>query len=122
MSVYRQLGIWAVALRENDLVIGTLELTDDKRRKGLRTLELGYALSPSYWGRGLMSEAVRTALGYVFYVKDVQMVSAYCQPENVRSIQLLESCGFRYEGTLRGMFRRFDGAALDMRCYSILPE
>lgn len=122
MTVYQRIGVWAVALKETDLVIGTLELSHDGRRKGLKTMEIGYALSPAYWGEGLMAEAVRTALCYAFEEKKAQMVSAYCQPKNTRSVHLLESCGFSYEGTLRGMYLRFDGVPLDMNCYSILPN
>ena len=122
MSPYRQMGVWAVALREGDKVVGTLELTDDRRRKGLRAMEIGYALSLDWWGAGLMTEAVRAAARYAFEVKGAQLVTAYCQPGNERSVHLLERCGFAYEGTLRGMYRRFDGEALDMRCYSVRPD
>lgn len=62
-------------------------------------LELGYILSPSVWGRGFASEAVRAVLSTLFTLTGVEMVFARTRPANIASRRVLEKCGFTYAGT-----------------------
>jgi [ribosomal protein S5]-alanine N-acetyltransferase len=57
--------------------------------------ELAFHLHPNYWGSGLMSEACRAALSWVFTELGTEAVEAYVAPQNERSVRLLERLGFR---------------------------
>jgi ribosomal-protein-alanine N-acetyltransferase len=59
---------------------------------------LGYALAESEQGTGLMTEALREAISYVFGVLDFHRVMANYAPTNVRSAKVLDRLGFREEG------------------------
>ena len=59
---------------------------------------LGYQIDHEYEGQGLMSEALRAALHYVFEEQKLHRVAANYRPENVRSGRLLSKLGFRIEG------------------------
>lgn len=61
--------------------------------------EIGYALSPSYWGRGLVPEAVRELLRYGF--EDLGLASIWCghYDFNAKSRRVVEKCGFLYRFT-----------------------
>ncbi|TYJ55153.1 hypothetical protein B9479_004191 [Cryptococcus floricola] len=55
--------------------------------------EVGYDLSPEYWGRGLGRRMVQGALGYAKWA-GVTQVCAFHQPENTASAALLAKIGF----------------------------
>ena len=61
--------------------------------------EIGYALSPEYWGRGLMPEAVKELLRYGF--EELGLCSIWCNhwDQNQKSRRVIEKCGFRYRFT-----------------------
>jgi len=83
---------WAVCLRENPLLIGTIcmwNFSEDGH-----SAELGYELSPDVQGRGIMSEAVGCVLAYAFGTLGLQAVEAYTHPENAPSEKLLHGHGF----------------------------
>ncbi len=58
--------------------------------------EIGYALSPAFWGRGLVPEAVEELLRYGF--EDLRLAAIWCghYDYNARSRRVVEKCGFRY--------------------------
>ena len=57
-------------------------------------LERGYWLGKPYWGRGLMTEAVREALDLAFRVTDAPEIRASAMVGNPASRRVLEKCGF----------------------------
>lgn len=61
--------------------------------------EIGYALSPAFWGRGLMPEAVRELLRYGF--EELGLAAIWCghYDFNDRSRRVVEKCGFLYRFT-----------------------
>ena len=62
--------------------------------------EIGYAILPQYWGKGIGTMAVRLAIGYI-----VQRGKQYCHTtvltKNIRSIRLLDTLGFKFLGEAR---------------------
>lgn len=84
-----------------------------------QTAELGYYIAEEYWGRGIMTEAVKQICAYVFEKSD--MIRIYAEPfaYNTASCRVLEKAGFRYEGTLRSNAVK-NGEVIDMKMYSLL--
>lgn len=66
--------------------------------------ELGYALSPVFWGRGLMPEAVAELLRYAF--EDLNLAAVWCShyADNPQSRRVIEKSGFSFQ---------FDSSILD---------
>ena len=58
-----QLGTVAIVLKENNKMIGTVELHSYEANF---KAELGYTLNPKYWGQGIMTEAVKILCDYAF--------------------------------------------------------
>jgi ribosomal-protein-alanine N-acetyltransferase len=56
--------------------------------------EIGYWLLPSYWGHGFASEAVPAMLEHARGIKGLTQLLARVDAPNVKSIALLERCGF----------------------------
>lgn len=82
-------------------VIGSLGIERYKEEKfpefdGKRCREIGYVLSKSYWGRGLMPEAVRKVIAYLF--EEVGLDAVFCAHylSNHQSARVQEKCGFHH--------------------------
>lgn len=86
-----------------------------------QTAEMGYYIAESYWGRGIMTEAVKKTCEYVFAKSDIIRIYAEPFAYNTASCRVLEKAGFQYEGTLRQNAVK-NGKVLDMRMYSLLKE
>ncbi len=95
----RQSLRWAIALRDDPLVVGTATLFSIDPQ--CRRAEIGYLLSPSHWGRGLMTEALMAVIDWGFDSFGLHRVEADVDPRNQASLRLLERLGFVREGLLR---------------------
>lgn len=109
---------FAFAITVNEKVAGSIGIF----RQGnihRQTAELGYYIAEEYWGRGIMTEAVKQICGYVFDKSD--MIRIYAEPfaYNAASCRVLEKAGFQYEGTLRSNAVK-NGEVIDMKMYSLL--
>lgn len=115
-------GIFGIVHKIDGKLIGTIGVIDDPKRSNPKAEMLGYAMSESYWGKGLMTEAAQAVLRFAFGPMALDLVSAYCYPHNLRSKRVLEKCGFAYEGRLAQSELRFDGALMDEECYVLLKN
>ena len=84
-----------------------------------QTGELGYYIAEEYWGKGIMTEAVKQICAYVFDKSDMIRIFAEPFAYNAASCRVLEKAGFQYEGTLRNNAVK-NGKVIDMRMYSLL--
>lgn len=113
---------WAIVYKENGKVIGSIGYETDCKRPDTNCKELGYAMSEDYWGKGIMTEAAKAVLGHGFEEMELDMVSIYRNPQNIRSGRVIEKCGFVYEGILRKAYKIYDGSIRDVACYSMTKE
>lgn len=84
-----------------------------------QTAELGYYIAEEYWGKGIMTGAVRQICAYVFEKSDIIRIYAEPFAYNAASCRVLEKAGFQYEGTLRSNAVK-NGEVIDMKMYSLL--
>ena len=86
-----------------------------------RTAEMGYYIAEEYWGKGLMTEAVKQVCEHVFEKSDILRIYAEPFAYNTASCRVLEKAGFQCEGTLRKNAVK-NGKVIDMKMYSLLKE
>lgn len=86
-----------------------------------QTAELGYYLAEEYWGKGIMTEAVKQICEYVFRKSDIVRIYAEPFAYNAASCRVLEKAGFQNEGTLRKNAVK-NGKIIDMKMYSLIRE
>ncbi|MDE6220909.1 MAG: GNAT family N-acetyltransferase [Lachnospiraceae bacterium] len=111
---------FAFAITADDKVIGSIGVF----RQGnihRQTAEMGYYIAEAYWGRGIMTEAVRQTCEYVFAQSDIIRIYAEPFADNAASCRVLEKAGFQYEGTLRGNAVK-NGNVIDMKMYALLRK
>lgn len=71
-----------------------------------KSAELGYWLSEEYWGKGIMTAAVRQICREAFERFDLLRIYAEPFAHNQGSRRVLEKAGFTCEGTMRnGVFK-----------------
>lgn len=109
---------FAFAITVEDKVVGSIGVFRQGNIHRL-TAELGYYLAEEYWGRGIMTEAVRQICQYVFEKSDIIRIYAEPFAYNAASCRVLEKAGFQYEGTLRNNAVK-NGKVIDMKMYSLL--
>ena len=113
---------WAIVLKENNKVIGSIKTSPDENRGRYYAKYVSYVLSEDYWGKGYMTEALKRIIKYVFEEVKIDLLSAFCFPHNTRSKCVLERCGFQYETTIKQGRKIYTGQVFDTVCYSILAE
>ena len=89
------------ALEYQGKVIGSLgiELYNEKHFPELddkKCREIGYVLSKDYWGQGLMPEAVREVIRYLFEEVGLDVILCGHFLRNTQSARVQEKCGFRH--------------------------
>jgi ribosomal-protein-alanine N-acetyltransferase len=84
---------WGIFDRQTDALIGTcgFHCWDEAAAQA----EIGFDLSRTYWGQGLMREAVEAALAFGFDAMALSEIRAFSDRANARSIRLLERLGFQ---------------------------
>lgn len=82
-----------------------------------RTAELGYYLSEEYWGRGIMTIAVKQICEKLFSETDILRIFAEPFENNAGSRRVLEKAGFQLEGILKNNALK-NGKVLNMALYS----
>lgn len=84
-----------------------------------QTAELGYYIAEEYWGRGIITRAIKQICEYVFANSDIIRIYAEPFAYNTASCRALEKAGFYCEGTLRANAVK-NGKVVDMKMYSRL--
>jgi RimJ/RimL family protein N-acetyltransferase len=83
--------------------------------------EIGYSLTPSYWGKGYMSEALQSILTFGFKILNLHSIEANVNPENINSIKSLERNGFQKEAYFRENYL-FENKFIDTVTFSLLEK
>lgn len=81
-----------------------------------KTGEIGYWLGEPWWGRGIMTRAVRMVSDHAFARLGLERIEAPVFAWNPASMRVLEKCGYEREATLRrSVFK--DGQLIDCMLY-----
>lgn len=75
-------------------MIGTISL--NHLNEEMKTAEVGYVLNQSYWGQGLMPEALGKIIQASFELFDFNCLWAVYDVRNDQSSKVIKKCGFTY--------------------------
>jgi [ribosomal protein S5]-alanine N-acetyltransferase len=108
---------WVMVSKEENRALGAVHLHSISwsDRRG----DLGFSLAPTHWGRGLMSEAVRSVNEFCFSRLRFIKVCAQNTTDNEACHRLLLGLGFRQEGLLAS-HGFWNDRAHDVRQYGLL--
>lgn len=83
--------------------------------------EIGYWLGEQFWGRGIMTNALKLFTEYAFHNFEINRIYANVFEGNDASKKVLLKAGYKQEATLRkAVFK--NGFFLDQYIYAILKE
>lgn len=92
---------FAIVYKENNKVIGSLGVEPYNLEEKLSEFfdyqgrEIGYVLSKDYWGKGLMPEAVKAVIDYLFNSLNYDFLLCGYYDFNNQSRRVQEKCGFK---------------------------
>ncbi len=80
--------IWGITLKTENKLIGSICFWNicEKQLKA----EIGYELMYNWQGKGIMQEAVKAVIEYGFKEMKLQLIEALPNPNNLKSVNLLE--------------------------------
>jgi RimJ/RimL family protein N-acetyltransferase len=108
----------AVCVKDENKLIGDIGihfLEDDEQT------EIGYTLNPDFQGVGYAKEAVTAVIRYLFKVLGKHRIIASVDPDNEKSIKLLDKIGMRREAYFVKSIK-INGIWSDDCIYAILKE
>ena len=90
---------WVIEWKETHQVIGNISVVqfDDETC----TASIGYCLGEAYWHKGIMTEALRAVIRYLFCEVGVETITACHDTRNVCSGKVMTKCGLQYLETLQ---------------------
>lgn len=90
---------WGVSLSGSSKLIGTggFSELDSQNQSG----EIGCDLVKAYWGKGIMTEALKAVVKFGFESMKLHRIETWIMVENSASIHMIEKLGFQKEGFLR---------------------
>jgi RimJ/RimL family protein N-acetyltransferase len=97
--------------------IGIVLQTDVERISA----EIGYWLGENYWGKGIMTKAVRQMVAYAFDNFPLRKIYAPVFDFNIASQKVLQKAGFEREAILKQAAVK-NGNVLDLHYYSFLAQ
>jgi [ribosomal protein S5]-alanine N-acetyltransferase len=107
---------WAVEFKPIQKCIGTISIFEFHPES--KRTEIGYILLRAYWGQGLMTEALKTAVDYIFTNLKLNRIEADIDPRNSASTHLLQKIGFLREGLLKERWI-INGVVCDSEIYGL---
>lgn len=109
---------WAIVLKANgNEPIGDISVV--QMNEDISMVHIGYCLGRAWWRRGIMSEALKAVMDFMFDTVEVNRVESRHDPMNPNSGKVMQKCGMKYEGTLRSADRNNQGIC-DACYYALL--
>lgn len=105
------------AIDVNREAIGSIGIylgTDIHRKNA----ELGYWLAEPFWGKGLITQAIKQIVAYSFQTFEIERIFARPFGNNPASQRVLEKCGFNLEARLKSTIFK-NGEYLDELIYAV---
>ena len=99
---------WAIVLKENGPEpIGNISVVGINKEVDAATM--GYCMSRAHWRKGVMPEALKAVVDFLFDEVGFNRIEAEHDVNNPASGRVMEKAALRYEGTLRQSGRNNQG-------------
>ncbi len=110
---------WAIAFKEDNIPVGSI---------GLNTVseideagEIGYCIGKSWWGKGVMTEALKAVIRFCFDDVGFNRLETDHSVNNPASGRVMQKAGMLFEGIARQKYKSNLGFQ-DCKLYSILKD
>ena len=93
---------WFIQINKTKKIVGSFGIHDIDFHK--KACEISYALSPSFWGKGVFKQALKLVLQRLISEFHFYRITAVTSSNNIRSIEALKKTGFKEEGEFRDFY------------------
>jgi [ribosomal protein S5]-alanine N-acetyltransferase len=110
---------WAIELKPDKKIIGLCGFVNyfEEHSKG----EVAYVLSPDYWGKGFLPEALEKIIEFSFKNWGLIRIEAKCEVGNFASERVMQKVGMRQEGLfIKYLIRK--GESRNYKLYAIIND
>lgn len=113
---FKNTYVWAIELRSINTVIGSIsvEITNDLNK----SCEVGYCIGRAFWNRGIMTEALRAVMHFLFYEVGYEEIVAKHDILNTASGKVMQKAGMRFVKIESQAGKRRDGSLYDCAVYA----
>ncbi len=111
---------WCITFKETGEAIGGISVV--KMFENTDCCEIGYVLSRKLWNKGIMTEALRAVLEYLFEKVGFHRIQLKHDVGNLASGKVMIKNGLKREGIIRECEKTVDGNWRDMVMYSVLDR
>ena len=111
--------LW-ISLKDDNRIIGRVSFFNFAYG-GMMSCACGYHLDKDHTGKGYMTEALKSAMAFVFDEYKMHRIEAFIVPENEPSLNLVKRVGFHYEGK-RNSYMHINGRYRDHEAFYILED
>ena len=105
--------------RESDNLIGMVALNELYHTFNMASL--GYWIADTKQGQGYGKKALEALIEFCFAELKLTRLEAVCDPENIPSQRLIESCGATFEARAKNRYL-FDGKPKEGLVFSLIPR
>lgn len=84
---------WGIQTNDSNTLIGTCCIFKFNETKS--AAEIGYELLPTFWGKGIISEAAKVIINYAFHTLHLQELRAVIHQSNKASVGVISKFGFK---------------------------
>lgn len=111
---------WAIEWKELGQPIGSIAVV--ALDENVDACEIGYCIGKPWWGQGVMTEAVKKVMGFLFDEVNVKRICAKHDVNNPNSGKVMAKCGMTYEGTLRHAGKNSLDEICDLAIYATVKD
>jgi ribosomal-protein-alanine N-acetyltransferase len=107
--------IWAICLKRTNHVIGSIsaEILNDPGK----SCEVGYCLGRQFWRQGIMTEALRAVMHFLFYEIGYERITARHDILNAASGRVMQKVGMHLDKIMYHVSMRRDKTYSDVAIY-----
>ena len=117
---YKEKSMYNWAIEFQGVVIGNISVVD--KDDECFTCHLGWQIDKPYWNKGIMTEAAKAVVDYLFDQVHYDRITSGCDTRNIGSSKVMQKIGMTLEGTFRRCCYQKDGSIGDKFHYAILES
>ncbi len=110
---------WGIELKELGEVIGGISVVN--MNESTEMIHVGYCLGAAWWHKGIMTEAFRAVIHFLFTEVGCNRIESQYDVNNPNSGAVMKKCGLSFEGIMRSAGRNNQGIC-DLGQYAILKS
>jgi len=108
---------WGIVYKEKNELIGAIDIVS--LDKNTQTAQIGYCIAKKYWNKGIMTEALKAVIDYMFSKTGVKKIESWHHVDNTASGKVMRKSGMKFEGVKKNGDKDNDGNLHDVSVYKI---